>query len=70
MLASTSCEIICDTCNFYLYLFMDIFSRKVVGWQVYDTESSQLASEVMRDICVRENIAPDRVVLHSDNCWH
>lgn len=52
---------------FYLYLFMDIFSRKVVGWQVYDTESSQLASEVMRDICIRENIAPDRVVLHSDN---
>jgi transposase InsO family protein len=52
---------------FYLYLFMDIFSRKIVGWQVYDVESSDLASEVMRDICVRENIAPNQVVLHSDN---
>ena len=52
---------------FYLYLFMDIFSRKIVGWQVYDTESSALASEVMRDICEREHIAPDQVVLHSDN---
>ena len=52
---------------FYLYLFMDIFSRKIVGWQVYETESSDLASEVMRDICVRENIAPQQVVLHSDN---
>ena len=52
---------------FYLYLFMDIYSRKVVGWQVYETESSELASEVMRDICVRENIAPRQVVLHSDN---
>ena len=52
---------------FYLYLFMDIFSRKIVGWQVYDAESSELASEVMRDICARENIAPDQVVLHSDN---
>ena len=52
---------------FYLYLFMDIFSRKIVGWQVYDAESSELASEVMRDICQRENIAPDQVVLHSDN---
>lgn len=52
---------------FYLYLFMDIFSRKIVGWQVYETESSELASEVMRDICVRENIAPNQVVLHSDN---
>ena len=52
---------------FYLYLFMDIFSRKIVGWQVYETESSELASEVMRDICARENIAPNQVVLHSDN---
>jgi len=52
---------------FYLYLFMDIFSRKIVGWQVYDAESSELASEVMRDICERENIAPNQVVLHSDN---
>jgi putative transposase len=52
---------------FYLYLFMDIYSRKIVGWQVYDSESSELASEVMRDICQREQIAPDQVVLHSDN---
>ena len=52
---------------FYLYLFMDIYSRKIVGWQVYETESSDLAGEVMRDICARENIAPKQVVLHSDN---
>lgn len=52
---------------FYLYLFMDIYSRKIVGWQVYESESSELASEVMRDICLRENIAPKQVVLHSDN---
>lgn len=52
---------------FYLYVFMDIFSRKIVGWQIYDVESSDLASEVMRDICKRENIAPNQVVLHSDN---
>ncbi len=52
---------------FYLYLFMDIFSRKIVGWQVYESESSEQASEVMRDICARENIARNQVVLHSDN---
>jgi putative transposase len=52
---------------FYLYLFMDIFSRKIVGWQIYESESSDLAGEVMRDICARENIAPNQVVLHSDN---
>ena len=52
---------------FYLYLFVDIFSRKIVDWQVYGAESGELASEVMRDICERENIAPNQVVLHSDN---
>ncbi len=52
---------------FYLYLFLDVFSRKIVGWQIYESESSELAGEVMRDICKRENIAPDQVVLHSDN---
>ena len=26
---------------FYLYLFMDIFSRKIVGWQIHERESSQ-----------------------------
>ena len=52
---------------FYLYLFLDIYSRKIIGWQVYESESSELASEVMRDICEREQIAPNQVVLHSDN---
>jgi transposase InsO family protein len=52
---------------FYLYMFMDIYSRKIVGWQVYDEESTVLAAEVVRDICTREKIQPGQVVLHSDN---
>jgi len=51
----------------YLYLFVDLFSRKIVGWQIYGEESSVLASEVMRDICHREGILPNQLVLHSDN---
>lgn len=51
----------------YLYLFLDLFSRKIVGWQVYDTEDGERASEVMRDVCLREGISPGQVVLHSDN---
>ena len=43
---------------------MDIFNRKIVGWQIYNTESSELAAEVMRDMCEREHIAKDQVVLH------
>ena len=52
---------------FYLYLFLDIFSRKVVGWQVYDEESADLAAEVVLDICQREKVQPNQAVLHSDN---
>ena len=52
---------------FYLYLFLDLFSRKVVGWQVYGEESSALAGELLRDVCRREGVAPGQVVLHSDN---
>jgi transposase InsO family protein len=52
---------------FYLYMFMDIYSRKIVGWQVYDEEKAVLAAEVVRDICTREKIRSGQVVLHSDN---
>ncbi|MFK3872919.1 IS3 family transposase [Pseudoalteromonas rhizosphaerae] len=51
----------------YLYLVMDIFSRKVVGWQVYDTQLSELAADLMKDICSREQIKREQVTLHSDN---
>lgn len=52
---------------FYLYLFMDIFSRKIVGWQVYEEESSALAGDVLRDLCQREGIQSNQLILHSDN---
>ena len=51
----------------YLYLFMDIYSRKIVGWQVYELENSGLAADIVQDIVQREGIAPEQVILHSDN---
>jgi len=52
---------------YYLYLFVDIFSRKIVGWQIYREESSAHAADVIKDICRQENIAEGQVTLHSDN---
>ena len=52
---------------FYLYLVMDIFSRKIVGWQVYEQECNVLAADLMTDICLREGVKRDQVTLHSDN---
>jgi putative transposase len=51
----------------YLYLFMDIYSRKIVGWQVYEDENSEWAADILQDIAQREGIAPEQVTLHSDN---
>lgn len=52
---------------FYLYVFLDIFSRKIVGWQIYCEESAANASDMIADICLREQVAPNQVILHSDN---
>ena len=53
--------------HFYLYLFEDLFSRKIVGWQVFDCESSELAGQLLHDICARQNIRPGQLTVHSDN---
>ena len=52
---------------YYLYLFLDLFSRKIVGWQIYDTEDSNRASELIQAICQQEGISAGQVILHSDN---
>ncbi len=45
----------------YLYLVMDVYCRKIVGWQVYEEESSALAADLITDICQREGIGRDQV---------
>lgn len=52
---------------YYLYLFLDIFSRKIVGYDVHENESAELASQLLAKICDEEGIGPNQVVLHSDN---
>lgn len=55
-------------CYFYLYLFMDIYSRKIVGWEIHENESSERAAEVLRKTRFSEPIPSGHdVILHSDN---
>lgn len=52
---------------FYLYMIMDLYSRKAVACQVYEYESGELAADLITDACIREKISRDQVTLHSDN---
>lgn len=51
---------------YYLYVMLDIYSRKVVGWMLADCESSALAGELIRQTCAKEGIEPDRLTIHAD----
>ena len=52
---------------FYLYLIMDVYSRKIVVWEVYPQESAEHAASVFRKAHLREGVRADALVLHSDN---
>jgi transposase InsO family protein len=51
----------------YLYLIMDVFSRKIVGWSVHADESAEHAASLMRTTCGSLGLDPGGIVLHSDN---
>lgn len=55
--------------HFYLYLMLDIFSRKIIGWEIHEQESADNASRLLRKACMKERIATSSspLVLHSDN---
>ena len=52
---------------YYLYMFMDIFSRKIVGYEVHENECMIKSSNLIEKICEEEKIEKDQVTLHSDN---
>jgi putative transposase len=52
---------------FYLYLIVDIYSRKIVGWEVHDRESSEHAATLIRRAVMAEGCLMRPLVLHADN---
>jgi len=52
---------------FYLYLIVDIVSRKIVGWEVHERESAELAAALIRRAVLAEGCMLRPLVLHADN---
>jgi transposase InsO family protein len=52
---------------FYLYMILDVYSRKIVGWEVYEEESATYAAKTALKAYLREGIGSKGLILHSDN---
>ena len=50
-----------------LYLVMDVWSRRIVGWEVHDDELAERAATLIQRICADSGVDPHGLVLHSDN---
>jgi transposase InsO family protein len=50
----------------YLYLVVDVYSRRVMGWQVHEEESTEKAAALIRH-CWEQAGRPQGLTLHSDN---
>ncbi len=54
---------------FHLYLILDLYSRKIVGWEVHDSDHAGHAAHLVRRTALAEGIAAlaAKPVLHGDN---
>ena len=52
---------------FKLYMIIDIFSRMIVGYEVWETENAFYAEELIRKATLEQKIQGRPLVLHSDN---
>jgi len=51
---------------FYLYVILDIFSRRVVGWRVEHAENARQFKELFIDAMTKHAVPPDQLTLHAD----
>ncbi len=52
---------------FHLYLIVDIFSRRIVGWEVHEREAAEPAATLIRQTVLAEGCIARPLVLHADN---
>jgi transposase InsO family protein len=52
---------------YYLYVIVDVWSRKIVGWSIRHQESADYAREFIQQAIDGEGVDPKKLVLHADN---
>ncbi|CAK0767333.1 transposase [uncultured Gammaproteobacteria bacterium] len=51
---------------FYLYVIIDIFSRRIVGWCIADAENAALFKMLFDDAFTKHQVPPGQLTLHAD----
>lgn len=52
---------------YFLYMILDVWSRKIVGAAVHDRECTELATDLFCDTCAELDLDPEGLVFHADN---
>jgi putative transposase len=52
---------------YYLYVILDMYSRYVPGWLLAESESEELAQQLVRETCAKQNIPREQLTLHADH---
>lgn len=52
---------------YYLYLVLDVWSRKIVGWEIHDRECMEISSAMIAQIIDANGVDAHQLSLHSDN---
>jgi putative transposase len=52
---------------YYLYLVLDVYSRKIVAAEVYAEESMRLSTDLVQATLQKEDVDPTKLVIHADN---
>lgn len=52
---------------YYLYMTLDVWSRKIVGYEVHDSECATAAAQMIATACAAEEAGLGTLILHADN---
>lgn len=52
---------------YFLYMIVDVWSRKIVGWDVHERECTELAADLFCASCTELDLDPKGLVFHADN---